>query len=59
MIGRILGKVLAAPVRLVNVPIQIASKVADAACGIKGRDIKDRDPLALKEVADAIEEAIK
>jgi len=33
MLGDIIGKVLAAPVRLANIPVKVVSKAADFALG--------------------------
>lgn len=58
MLGRFLGKVLSTPVRLVNVPLKVASKAADFMCGQRDtEDVKDRDPIGLDQVADAIDDA--
>jgi len=53
MFGRILGKVLSTPVRLVNVAVKAADAVVDPV----SRPLRDRDPLGLDQVADAIDEA--
>jgi hypothetical protein len=58
MFGRILGKILSTPVRLANVPLQAASKAADAMCGKRHTDaVAERDPVGLGEIADAIDRA--
>jgi hypothetical protein len=58
MFGRIIGKVLSTPVRLVNVPLKAASKATDYMLGESNtRRIKDRDPIGLDEIADAIDDA--
>lgn len=46
MFGRLLGKVLALPVRVVNAPVRAVMKLADA---------EDAVPDPLGEVADTIE----
>jgi hypothetical protein len=53
MFGKLLGAVLSAPVRLVNVPIQVIDDVCDP---VK-RPLKERDPAKLDEIADLIQEA--
>jgi hypothetical protein len=53
MIGKFIGKLLSTPVRLINVPV----KVFDNLCDPAERPIKERDPLKLDEIADAIDEA--
>ena len=56
MFGNIIGKILAAPVRIINLPVQVMSKVADGMSGERWtRPIQDRDPLALEELAKAVE----
>ena len=57
MVGKLLGKIVSAPIRLINLPIQVAGKLVDFACGeTNSTPIKDRDPLALEELAEATEE---
>ncbi len=57
MFGNIIGKILAAPVRIINLPLQVASKALDSSMGMNQNvRIKDRDPLALEELAEAIED---
>lgn len=57
MFGNLIGKVLAAPVRIINLPLQVASKTMDGMLGESNtRSIRDRDPLALEELAEAIED---
>ncbi len=57
MFGNLLGKILAAPVRIINLPLQVASKALDSSMGMNENvPIKARDPLALEELAEAIEE---
>lgn len=53
-----IGKVLSAPVRILNVPVKIVAKVADEMTGGPSARVRDYDPLALDEVADAIEDEI-
>lgn len=54
-----LAQVISAPIRLANVPLKAASKLSDYACGFRdSAPLRDRDPLALDEVADAVERAI-
>ncbi len=56
MFGNFIGKILAAPVRIINLPLQIASKALDSSMGMNENvPIKDRDPLALEELAKAVE----
>lgn len=58
MFGKLLGKILSTPVRLVNVPLQAASKAMDWSIGeTDTTPIRRRDPIGLGEVADAIDEA--
>lgn len=55
-----LARVVAAPIRLANIPLKVASKVADAMCGQRyTAPLSERDPLCLEEVADAVEGAIR
>ena len=53
------GRVIAAPVRLANIPVKIAAKVVDASLGGPTSPVKHYDPLALDEVAEAIEDTTK
>ncbi len=56
MFGNFIGKILAAPVRIINLPLQVASKALDSSMGMNENvPIKDRDPLALEELAKAVE----
>lgn len=58
MLGRLIGKVLSTPVRLANVPLKCVSKAGDYMLGYSDPPpIKDRDPIGLDEVADAIDKA--
>jgi hypothetical protein len=58
MFGKLIGEILSTPVRLANVPIKVVSKVGDAMCGETDTvRITDRDPIALDELAEAIEDA--
>ncbi len=57
MFGNLIGKILAAPVRIINLPLQVGSKAIDGMCGETDTEaIRDRDPLALEELAEAIED---
>lgn len=54
MFGRILGKIISTPVRLVNVPLKVMDDLFDP---VRGQRIRDRDPLKLDEIADSIDDA--
>jgi hypothetical protein len=56
MFGKLIGKIIAAPVRIINLPVQVISKAVDSSMGMNQNiRIKDRDPVALEELAQAIE----
>lgn len=55
MFGRLIGKIISTPVRLINVPLKVVDDLTDPVrCG---RRIRDRDPIKLDQVADAIDDA--
>ncbi len=53
MFGRLIGKIISTPVRLLNVPVKVFDKMTDAL----DTPLKYRDPLKLGEIADAIDDA--
>ena len=53
MIFQLLGKVLSTPVRILNIPLKVLDDIADPV----ERPLRDRDPLRLDQVADAIDDA--
>jgi hypothetical protein len=53
MFGRILGKIISTPVRLVNVPLKVLDDITDPV----RRPLRERDPIKLDEIADAIDDA--
>jgi hypothetical protein len=57
MFGKLIGKVLSTPVRLVNIPLKAAQKSLDFMVAEPTRRLKDYDPIALDQVADAIDDA--
>lgn len=48
MFGRILGKIVAAPLRIANLPLAISDKLIGG----------DGDPAGIKEVAKAVEDEV-
>jgi hypothetical protein len=51
-----LGKLLALPIRLVNVPLTAAEKLMDSATGTKSERVVS---LPLESLAQAVEDALK
>jgi len=52
MFGKLLGKIVAAPFRLVNIPVKLAEKGMDEMCGETGKSGKN----ILDDVARTVEE---
>ena len=55
MFGRLLGKLIATPIRLVNIPVKIVDKLIDPINPYL--PLKGRDPLCLEEIAKEVERA--
>jgi hypothetical protein len=56
MFGRLIGKIVSAPLRIVNVPIKVMDDLTDP--NPSGKKLKRRDPLKIDEIADTVEDAL-
>ncbi len=56
MFGKLFGKIVAAPLRIVNIPVKVMDNLTDP--NPSSKTLKQRDPLKLGEIADEVEDAL-
>jgi hypothetical protein len=56
MFGGLLGKLVSAPIRIVNIPIKVAKATGDFMCGETNVRVEDN---TLDNIADSVEKSAK